>query len=145
MADSRNIPISDKRFWEHFIESYRNLPCLWEVTNQDYTNKDLRRLAYERLVNICKRKWPHANKDFVTKRISNMRTCYRRELKKVQESEKIESALDEVYVPTLWYFNSLKFLDDDETGTGNRSPTFREVETDFSNEDSVQEVRQQFI
>ena len=44
-----------------------------------------------------------------------MRTCYRRELKKKEKSEKSGASGDNMYEPTLWYFDLLHdFLGDQE-------------------------------
>ena len=47
-------------------------------------------------------------------KIHGIRTCYRRELKKVLESEKSGAGADEIYVPALWYFYHLDFLRDNK-------------------------------
>ena len=38
-------------------------------------------------------------------------------MKKVQESEKSGAGADQVYEPTLWYFQALTFLNDQEDQT----------------------------
>lgn len=50
-----------------------------------------------------------------------MRSSYRKELKKIKESTKSGSGTDEVYQPKLWYFDSLRFLNDQETPRQSRS------------------------
>ncbi|MPC82559.1 hypothetical protein E2C01_077232 [Portunus trituberculatus] len=51
----------------------------------------------------------------VVKKINNLRTTYRKELKKVQASKKSGAGAYDVYVPKLWYFENLAFLHDQET------------------------------
>ncbi|KAG8335677.1 hypothetical protein J6590_062499 [Homalodisca vitripennis] len=58
---------------------------------------------------------PLAKKDCVIKKINNMRSSFRKEVKKIKESMKTGSGAYEVYKPKLWYFESLRFLNDQET------------------------------
>ncbi|MCL4167768.1 UNVERIFIED_CONTAM: hypothetical protein GTU68_001426 [Idotea baltica] len=76
---------------EDFIEIYKSEQCLWKVQCKDYHNRDKR-----------------------IKKINNLRTLYRKELKKVQTSKKSGAGLIDVYAPNLWYFENLDFLNDQE-------------------------------
>ncbi|CAG9790338.1 unnamed protein product [Diatraea saccharalis] len=44
---------------------------------------------------------PEATKDTVKKKINSLRTCYRKEMKKVDASTKSGAATDDIYEPTL--------------------------------------------
>jgi hypothetical protein len=46
----------------------------------------------------------------VHKKINGLRTAYRRELKKITDSTKSGIGTDDIYVPSLWYFDDLDFL-----------------------------------
>ncbi len=112
--------MTDLRSWSHtffteFIELYRSFPCLWKVKDKDYSNRDKKRLAYEALVKKCKEIDPDANKDYVSKKVNSFRTVFRKEIKKIKESEKSGAGADDVYTPTLWYFPLLNFLHDQDT------------------------------
>ncbi|CAJ0927838.1 unnamed protein product [Ranitomeya imitator] len=48
------------------------------------------------------------------KKIQGLRTVYKKELNKVVKSKKSGAATDEVYVPSLWYFDLLGFTRDQE-------------------------------
>lgn len=48
------------------------------------------------------------------KRVGNIKTCYRRELKKVEQSVRSGRGAEDEYVPNLWYFELLEFLRDQE-------------------------------
>ncbi|PIO14556.1 hypothetical protein AB205_0124800 [Aquarana catesbeiana] len=50
----------------------------------------------------------------VTKKIANLRTIFKKELNKINESKISGAGADEVYMPCLWYFESLRFLTDQE-------------------------------
>lgn len=47
--------------------------------------------------------------------MNSLRSSYRKEKKKVAESQKSGSGADDLYVPSLWYYKLLAFLDDQET------------------------------
>lgn len=109
----------DQPFWEEFINSYHLHTCLWNTKAKEYSDRNQ---AYEDLVKKCKEKFPNANKDFVVKKIHTMRCSFRRELKKVINSLRSGSGTDEVYVPSLWYYDLLSFIADSEMprkGTSN--------------------------
>nr|CAI5865923.1 unnamed protein product [Callosobruchus analis] len=38
-----------------------------------------------------------------------MRSAFRKELKKVKESKRSGTSSEQVYIPTLWYYDSLLF------------------------------------
>lgn len=44
-----------------------------------------------------------------------MRTCYRRELKRKEKTETSGAGGEDIYEPTLWYFDEMEFLRDQET------------------------------
>lgn len=114
MADTRYW---SKEFMTNFIEEYKSHPCLWKIKAKEYTNKNLKNEAYEKLVNMCKNVFPEANRDFVVKKIQSMRGSFRKELKKVEGSKRSGSSTDDVYTPSLWYFDLFLFTKDQETPT----------------------------
>ena len=73
---------------EDFIEIYKSEQCLWKVQCKDYHNRDKKSAAYEKFIEKLKEITPDADRAMVVKKINNLRTSYRKELKKVQ-SEKI--------------------------------------------------------
>lgn len=48
--------------------------------------------------------------NYIQNKIANLRTLYKRELNKICDSQKSRAGADNVYVPRLWYFESLRFL-----------------------------------
>lgn len=48
------------------------------------------------------------------KKINSLRTCFRKEYRKVLASEPTGTGTDDVYVPTLWYYDLLLFLVDQD-------------------------------
>ncbi|KAJ8928820.1 hypothetical protein NQ314_018565 [Rhamnusium bicolor] len=47
---------------------------------------------------------PEANRDSVVKKINSLRTTYRKELKRVLDSERSGAGDEDIYVPHLWYY-----------------------------------------
>lgn len=107
----------------HFIDMYRSLECLWKIKSKEYSNKHLKEKAYERLVEFCQSFDRTANKDTVTKKINNIRSSFRKELKKEEQSYLSGAGSDEIYESKLWYFKDLMFLRDQETPRAGRSNT----------------------
>lgn len=100
----------DRDFWESFINLYKLYPCIWNSKSPDYNNKNLRDKAYSDLVDFCKTRYPSANKDYVVKKIHSFRCSFRRELRKVLDSQKSGASLEDIYTPHLWYYDLLYFI-----------------------------------
>ncbi|XP_023288149.1 uncharacterized protein LOC111673968 [Orussus abietinus] len=100
---------------EEFIRAYRNEPCLWMTKSKDYHDRNKKDAAYGRLIETYKAIDPHANREIVVKKINNLRTTYKKELKKQQLSQTFGAGAEETYTPRLWYFHLLDFLYDQET------------------------------
>lgn len=98
-----------------FIDLYREEPCLWQIKSKEYSNRNLKQMAYDKLVTKWQEVDPEATKDIVVKKINSIRTCFRKELKKVAASILSGCATEDVYCPTLWYYSNLEFLRDLET------------------------------
>lgn len=62
-----------------FIEQYRELECLWKVTDKDYKNKTKRLNATEKLLQLLKKTDASANMDTVTKKINSLRSSFNKE------------------------------------------------------------------
>lgn len=113
----------DKTFVADFIDEYKNHPALWNIKSVISKNKHLRNKGIEALVLKCKERIPEADDSFVKKKINNLRTAYKRELAKVRASKRTGSSADEIYTPTLWYFDLLSFTMEYETGREGISST----------------------
>lgn len=103
----------EKEFLVDFIEQYKSFSCLWKVKSKEYSDRNAKSYAYNVLVEKLQTVDPEANRESVVKKINSLRTAYRKELKKVVESEK-SGAGEDIYVPHLWYFELLNFLKDQE-------------------------------
>ncbi|XP_042888241.1 uncharacterized protein LOC122263720 [Penaeus japonicus] len=109
MSDLRNF---SRAFLREFIALYRSHDCLWKTKSKSYSDRDLKRSAYRKLVEKLKEVDPEANREAAVKKINNLRSAHRKELKKVTDSKR--SADQNPYTPRLWYFNLLSFLVDQE-------------------------------
>ena len=112
MPKAKGGKLNSKAFISAFIELYRAHTCLWQVTNKDYSNKNKRQAAIDQLVAEAKTMYPRANDTQIKAKIGSLRSTFLRELKKIEGSKRSGAAADDVYVPKLWYFNSLIFLKD---------------------------------
>lgn len=105
----------NKQFWTEFIELYREQRCLWDVKSPNFCNKHLRKESWDCLVQKCKEILPNAEEKCVKAKIDSMRASFRRELKKVTSSKSTGKGLDDIYQPSLWYYDLLMFTTDQET------------------------------
>jgi len=117
---------------EDFINIYRSEHCLWKIKSKKYHDKCKRDAAYKLLVEKLKEIDSSATKSVVVKKINNLRSSYRKELKKIKESTRTGSGADDVYQPKLWYYNMLSFLDDQDTPRNSRSNIESDVENSAS-------------
>ncbi|XP_071448244.1 uncharacterized protein [Hetaerina americana] len=104
-----------KRFVRDFIETYRSLPALWKVRSKEYTDRGAKKEAYEKLATKLKEVDSNADRDTVKRKINSMRTTFRKEWRKVQSSRRSGGLGESVYKPTLWYYDLLLFLNEQES------------------------------
>jgi len=62
-----------------------------------------------------------ADINYTKRKINTLRSNFRRELKKKINSRKSGAGADDMYEPTVWYFNDLEFLRDQECQNIGRS------------------------
>ncbi|CAH1978382.1 unnamed protein product [Acanthoscelides obtectus] len=109
MSDIRTMT---RDFTREFIELYRAHPCLWQTKAKEYLDKNKKNAAYTLLVEKLQSIQPNATKQSVITKINTLRGGFRRE--QVQNSKRSGAALEDVYVPSLWYYELLLFLKDQE-------------------------------
>lgn len=112
-----------KDFLLEFIELLRE--------HEDYHNQMKRTGCYEVLLRKMKEVDPSADISKVQKKINNLRTVFRKELKKVESSHASGSGTDNIYVPKLWYYEKLMFLKDQEQPYGATSSSMDTVSTQY--------------
>ncbi|XP_049284056.1 uncharacterized protein LOC125764169 [Anopheles funestus] len=116
-----------RQFLSEFISLYKSFPCLWDITAKEYLDRGEKQKAYNRLVQKYKEIDKHATRSTVVKKINVLRTCYRRELGKLNKS--LQSGCgDKAHNPKLWYFDLLAFLHESKS---------REVESSYDDDGSI--------
>ena len=111
MADLRSL---SREFLREFIEIYKETPCLWQTKNKDFSNKQKKSAAYQKLSKKLAEVEKDETKDSVVKKINSLRTCFRKEHRKVLAFERSGTGTDQLYTPTLWYYELLLFLIDQD-------------------------------
>lgn len=137
MSDMREM---SRDFIREFIDIYRQHPCLWQVTSKDYKNKCKKFEAYKILTKKLQTVHPTATKHNVIGKINTLRSGFRREYRKVQKLKYSKNGSDtnEVYVPSLWYYDILTFVREQDTSQrSNASDTDEELEEHDKNNDIV--------
>jgi hypothetical protein len=87
---------------------------LWKVKSKKYYDRVKKNLAYEHLTTKLKEIDSDGNKEKVVKKINSLRSCVGRELKKVNDSKTSGAGANNTYTLSLWYFQELLFLTDQE-------------------------------
>lgn len=111
----------EKEFLREFIELYQSFPCLWKIKCREYSDRNAKAQAYDILIEKLQTVNPEANRDSVVKKINSLRTTYRKELKRVLESERSGAGEEDIYVPHLWYYELMNFIRDQEIPRSTKS------------------------
>ncbi|KAL1488693.1 hypothetical protein ABEB36_014492 [Hypothenemus hampei] len=104
-----------KQFIIDFIEIYREFPCLWRVKSVEYRDRIKKNQTYGVLLEKYKEMDNNATLHTVKNKIHSLRGAFRKELKKIKDSQRSGAGADELQQPRLWYFNYLIFFRDQET------------------------------
>ncbi|XP_030385381.1 uncharacterized protein LOC115632391 [Scaptodrosophila lebanonensis] len=121
----------NRHYLRIFIQTYRDLPVLWDTSLRDYTNREKRAEAYQRLVPIYHYLKRDATVEDVKKKINTLRTNYRKELKVVESA--IRSGT--LHTPRCWTFQELDFLRNTEKFLA-VNPTFKNEPFSFNENSS---------
>ncbi|KAG5871361.1 hypothetical protein JTB14_019758 [Gonioctena quinquepunctata] len=116
------------------------------MKGKDYTNKNLKDKGHRELIELCKQVIINPDENFVCKKIQSIRSCFRKELKKVEQSKRSGASEDDVYTPALWYFDLLLFTRDSETCSSSisnlddqeTSDTFQDLRNEIDKETETQ-------
>lgn len=96
------------------IHTYRDHPAVWKVKSKEYCNKIARGKGISALQDILKELEPNCTRDAVIKKINCLRTAFRREYKKIENSKTSGTSTDEIYTSSLWYFDEMLFVLDQD-------------------------------
>lgn len=108
------MTIPNTQEWRSFFDKFEEKSMLWQSSSEHYKNKFLKMKAWKELLVEYQKIDPEATVEQLKRKITNIRTCYRRERKKINASEKSGAGFDDIYTPSLWYFDKLDFLKDQE-------------------------------
>lgn len=125
-----------KQFLIDFIESYKLFPCLWRVKSVEYRDRNKKNEAYAVLLKKYKEIDKNATTQTVKNKIDSLRGAFRKEIKKIKESQRSGAGTDDIYQPNLWYFQYLIFLSDQETPRESVSS----IDNNSKDDDSVETV-----
>ncbi|PIO13808.1 hypothetical protein AB205_0016880 [Aquarana catesbeiana] len=107
-----NAKFKEPEFLSAFFDQYREMRNLWEVKHPQYYIKHVRKSTLERLLTFVQTYIPEATMEILLSKIGILRNMYKREHKKIKNSLRSGASADDVYVPRLWFYNKLHFLDD---------------------------------
>ena len=103
-------PITEREFISLLIELYRAQPELWKVKSKDYFNRTKKQMALEKILNALRTVKPNYTLDELKKKINCLRTNFNREYKAIESKKKSGAGVDEIPVPSLWYYNDFNHL-----------------------------------
>ncbi|XP_044750573.1 uncharacterized protein LOC123310925 [Coccinella septempunctata] len=129
MSNIPNIPI-----WADFFECLRDLPELWKVKSDVFKDRNKKNRGWDTLLEVYKKIDPNAHIDSLKKRVNNIKSTYRRELKKVEQSKRSGAGAEDEYIPNLWYYDKVDFLRDQEI----QIPGISTMETEQSEREDVE-------
>jgi hypothetical protein len=81
MEESQDSRTYSCEFMIEFIDFYKILP---KVKRKSYSDRNLKNAAYEKLISKLREVEPNADRETAVKKINNIRSSYRRELKKLK-------------------------------------------------------------
>lgn len=88
-----------------FVQLYREHECLWNMSSPNYKNKTLRQNAIEAIIKEIA--LPGFGVNEVRNKIKNLRSTYNQEVLKIKKSAKSGSGKEDVYVPSMKWFEIL--------------------------------------
>lgn len=84
--------------------------------------------------------YPDADKSQLVKKFNSLRTNFRKELKRIKDSEKSGAGTDDIIEPTLWYFEEMKFLIGQEEPSTSQNTIQIEDDDKEEAEDDINDV-----
>ena len=95
-----------------FITCLREHPCFWKVTRDDYKDRDVRNSAVKTMISAMRKSMFDLTSESLKKKWNTLRTQYRKEHRLVLNSKKSGAGTADFYVPKLWCYDQLSFLDE---------------------------------
>lgn len=93
------------------ISLYEGRPELYNVKHHFYSNKHARAEAFHHIVASLQTKQKDISVADVKSKLTTLRTHYTHELKKIRQSGRSGAGAEDIYKPTVWWFEQTKFLE----------------------------------
>lgn len=117
-----NNKATERAFILECIRVYKSLPALWNCKCKGYSNRQEKNEAYDVLIKKFREKYPESTREDVTRKINSLRTNFRKEVKRINGWNRNGSGTDDGEEPTLWYFEEMSFLrDQDDSQKSNKT------------------------
>jgi len=105
----RSLESEDEEKWtdediEMLINFYKENPLLWDISLQEYRNRDSRRMAFKKLGELLNKTEEECKKQWHSLRVQFNKNCTRHE-----SSKKSGTGTDEVFTPSWKFFDSMLF------------------------------------
>lgn len=94
------------------INAYKEETCLYAIQSPNYHNKHLRAEALMRVCNAVNNVRLNTTTKECQTKFHNLRNQFNVENAKRRSSIKSGAGTNDIYVPSLWYFNSMLFLEE---------------------------------
>ncbi|KAF5274918.1 hypothetical protein FQA39_LY18696 [Lamprigera yunnana] len=130
----------ERKFISECIEVYHSLPALWNIKSKDYSNRIKKNEQYNNLLRKYREYYPDADKAQLVKKFNSLRTNFRKELKRMKDSEKSGAGSDDIIEPTLWYFEEMNFLVGQEEPSTSQSTIQIQDDDTQGGEDDIDDV-----
>ncbi|XP_073833857.1 uncharacterized protein [Musca autumnalis] len=111
---------SDSAYLKEFLLCYEKQRCLWDTAHPGYTRRDERNESYKTLSKIMEKYNKPSSLYDVRKKINTIRSSYKRELRKIMQSEACGD--DNLYQPKIWWYDYCKFLTTTDKHSQGMSP-----------------------
>ncbi|XP_047101465.1 uncharacterized protein LOC124720185 [Schistocerca piceifrons] len=95
-----------------FSAVVREEQCLYAVKSPNYYNKHLRAEALERVASAVCVVRPYTTSKECYSKMHNLRTQFKVEHAKVKSTKSSGAGMNDIYKPSLWYYEKLMFLAD---------------------------------
>uniref|UniRef100_A0A1Y1MH02 MADF domain-containing protein n=1 Tax=Photinus pyralis TaxID=7054 RepID=A0A1Y1MH02_PHOPY len=129
------------------IEEVQKYPCLYLVKSANYKNKHARNEALASIVKALLPLRPGVCENDIKAKFNGIKSNFFSEHRKVLASQKSGAGSDDVYKPTLWYYDLLVFLLEhyetrsayDSLGEASQTQTQNETITESLEEEVMEE------
>lgn len=105
------IKKSEREFVLEFLGAYKSLPCLWDMSSEEYVDRRKKMKAYDTLLDKFKERYPEATLADVRRKINSLRASFRKEMRRKEDFDRRKMREDdEEYESQVWLFEPMSFL-----------------------------------